>query len=263
MKNIIPILLFLSFHLPNSAYSCLCEKSYDTVNIDVYLNLYQAIFIGELVSVFNVKKDGEWVYDAELKIEKSFKGTKGKTIILHQLRTGGGMSCDLVLDIGRKYLIYAFEDYKGRLTTDYCSRTKPYYDKKAKRNIEKQLKNFEKGIKPDLFTPDAEWAKAELQAFYGGKNPPNSEELINEIAILESFKTIKSQYYLNGYLLAEGEVKNGKPDGKWIFYDEEGKILSEGYFVKGKKVGIWSENHYGRNYQFLYTKDRRLELFDD
>ncbi len=44
-------------------------------------------------------------------------------------------------------------------------------------------------------------------------------------------------YYTNGNVKMEVESKNGKPDGKGVFYDEDGNVLFEGYFKNGLTNG--------------------------
>lgn len=48
----------------------------------------------------------------------------------------------------------------------------------------------------------------------------------------------KKAYYLNGRLYSEGIVKNGKEDGLWIYWHDNGKKAREGNFVQGKREGI-------------------------
>lgn len=62
-------------------------------------------------------------------------------------------------------------------------------------------------------------------------------------------------YYQNGQKKMEGSYnKEGKKNGKWIYWREDGKIWSEGYFKDGKDDGLrttWHENgqkHYVGKY---------------
>ena len=43
-------------------------------------------------------------------------------------------------------------------------------------------------------------------------------------------------YYSNGQLKNKGQNIDGKKDGYWKIWDENGKILREGYFVNGEEI---------------------------
>lgn len=42
-----------------------------------------------------------------------------------------------------------------------------------------------------------------------------------------------------GYVSSLGFYKNGKKEGKWLDYFQNGQIQNEYYYSDGKKVGIW------------------------
>jgi len=46
-------------------------------------------------------------------------------------------------------------------------------------------------------------------------------------------------YYDNGVLQSEGELKDGLPTGVWKLYDPFGKLNQYGYYVMGKRDGRW------------------------
>ena len=48
----------------------------------------------------------------------------------------------------------------------------------------------------------------------------------------------ETTYYPNKQIQMEGEYKNKQRNGKWIYYHEDGKIWSEGFFKKGKSDGL-------------------------
>lgn len=49
----------------------------------------------------------------------------------------------------------------------------------------------------------------------------------------------KTNTYESGAIMSEGNIKNGKYDGRWTFYYENGKKLSEGSFFKDLRDGDW------------------------
>ena len=64
-------------------------------------------------------------------------------------------------------------------------------------------------------------------------------------------------YYQSGQKKLEGTYNNeGKKDGKWTYWREDGKLWSEGYFKEGKDDGMrktWHENGQ-KHYQGGNTK---------
>ncbi len=50
---------------------------------------------------------------------------------------------------------------------------------------------------------------------------------------------LTKNYYDNGALMNEGEMKNGLPDGLWKFYAPDGKLKLLGRYVEGKQNGKW------------------------
>ncbi len=53
------------------------------------------------------------------------------------------------------------------------------------------------------------------------------------------------RYYDNGKISSEGKYKNHKKEGVWISYHKNGQISSKGKHKKNKREGIW----------FVYKKD--------
>ena len=47
-------------------------------------------------------------------------------------------------------------------------------------------------------------------------------------------------YKLSGNLSIKGALKDGKKDGKWIWYNENGQIKSEGNYKDGKRFGKYT-----------------------
>ena len=64
----------------------------------------------------------------------------------------------------------------------------------------------------------------------------------NDILKSEQFFTdniasgLFNKYFINGQLKETGEYKNGLKNGKWGKFDEDGKLLRETHFKKGKQI---------------------------
>ncbi|MBZ0245581.1 MAG: hypothetical protein K8H85_06525 [Cyclobacteriaceae bacterium] len=84
----------------------------------------------------------------------------------------------------------------------------------------------------------------------------NKSDFVKNEKILDSsrlkyltFKPItdgqKRIYYLSGQLSGQGEIKNKKEDGLWIYWHENGQKAREGSFKQGKRTGThtyWYSN---------------------
>ena len=46
-------------------------------------------------------------------------------------------------------------------------------------------------------------------------------------------------YHDNGQLWSKGTFKDGKEDGPWVYYHDNGQLYSKGTYKDGKKVGPW------------------------
>ncbi|NOG58578.1 MAG: hypothetical protein HND54_12635 [Bacteroidetes bacterium] len=55
-----------------------------------------------------------------------------------------------------------------------------------------------------------------------------------------SSSTSSSEKYDNGQVKRIGSVKNGKNQGKWVWYYENGNKKMEGNFLNGKRHGVWT-----------------------
>lgn len=59
--------------------------------------------------------------------------------------------------------------------------------------------------------------------------------------VLEPFgKKVKATYfYENGQIQQEGFFENGKLEGYWVSYNEDGTKKASGFYKEGAKVGKW------------------------
>jgi len=48
----------------------------------------------------------------------------------------------------------------------------------------------------------------------------------------------ETTYYDNKQIQMDGGYKHKKRNGKWVYYHEDGKIWSEGFFINGKSDGV-------------------------
>ncbi|MEI6174550.1 MAG: hypothetical protein WCR01_12440 [Bacteroidota bacterium] len=78
----------------------------------------------------------------------------------------------------------------------------------------------------------------------------------------------ETTYYANKQAQMEGTYKDNKRDGRWTYFYENGKLWSDGQFVKGKSDGkrtTYFENGKVR-YEGFYKEDMRVgkwRFFDE
>ncbi|MBK6311641.1 MAG: hypothetical protein IPF42_14100 [Candidatus Microthrix sp.] len=51
---------------------------------------------------------------------------------------------------------------------------------------------------------------------------------------------IRSEYYPDGQLKAQGRMKDGKPSGRWKWFDKDGSLKQVGTFRVGERTGTWT-----------------------
>jgi antitoxin component YwqK of YwqJK toxin-antitoxin module len=63
-------------------------------------------------------------------------------------------------------------------------------------------------------------------------------------------------YYVTEKKESEGSYLDGKPDGNWAYFHENGRKASEGKMIDGKKEGVWRYyNTNGRLESIISFKD--------
>lgn len=118
----------------STAWACSCHQVFGTIT---EFNKEQAVFLGEVKSVVPDERELEITplsgknagkpekqkihgYTVSFKVKESFKGPPE----IRNLHTdeGGGL-CGFPFEIGKEYLVYAYE-FKGMLNTSICTRTR-------------------------------------------------------------------------------------------------------------------------------------------
>ncbi len=98
-----------------------------------------AIFEGEVKSIDTHEESGA-IFERRivtLRILEVYKGPSEKTLVVG---TGlGDEDCGCNFKVGKKYLVYAFKNPSGRLTTTICDRTRPLWRAVADRRYLNEL----------------------------------------------------------------------------------------------------------------------------
>ena len=92
------------------------------------LKLAAAVFSGKVVGVRRHKRAGDIFagVEAVLRVERVWKGDGGATVSV--FTASHSASCGYGFKEGRTYLVYAYRDARGRLSTGICSRTRRLKD---------------------------------------------------------------------------------------------------------------------------------------
>lgn len=89
---------------------------------------------------------------------------------------------------------------------------------------------------------------------YADGSPRLIEYVSKEGNAQKSF--VQNSFYQGNKKQSEGEIRNGKMEGKWTYYYDNGKKWSEGYFRNGIEQGM-------RTVYFENGKKRYEGLFKD
>lgn len=83
----------------------------------------------------------------------------------------------------------------------------------------------------------------------------NKTTYANGQLIEETIGNIRTIYFKNGKIKAQGPVSAGKMDGKWTFYRETGELWQTGELKADIKHGIWER--FDRDGQCDYHEEFR------
>lgn len=117
MKKILSLLfLGLIFSLTAPAvYPCVCE----IMKPGKKLRKAKAVFVGEVVEIGGNDKS-EWATVAvKFKVDGYWKGVREQFVTVVGAPASAG-TCGLPVEVGKKYLIYAFKIDEDQLETSFC-----------------------------------------------------------------------------------------------------------------------------------------------
>lgn len=103
------------------AHACSCAES----SISESFAQTNAVFVGKVILKKPVAPKDElgWKhYDYVFEVSKSYKGLSASYAVLRVVEGDGG-NCGLIFDMNKEYLLWAWSQGVGTLTTNMCSRT--------------------------------------------------------------------------------------------------------------------------------------------
>lgn len=144
------------------------------------------------------------------------------------------------LDQGKKVDLWKFFDYEGELLYEV-----DYFDSVLILNDSIRFKS--KGILSDFDNSGNLISKSYIIEKFEKYDCSHSDhyEVRQLYTIWEADVSLGrmngkvKNYYDNGVMQSEGEMKNGLPTGFWKYYDPYGKLHKYGEYVLGKRNGRW------------------------
>jgi hypothetical protein len=169
-------------------------------------------------------------------VSKTYWGQNQDTVLLAtSLRNG---MCGLPLKLNLEYLIYGIE-YENIISISGCSPSR------------KISNNFDEYINEKLKYDDS--ISLTINGIYKTYATTYVKEYIEiknkqEIEYLELFSNTSNGFlitkFTNGKISGETSIRDGKMNGKAVFYYPNGKMKGCGNFENNNKVGIWKESEF-------------------
>jgi antitoxin component YwqK of YwqJK toxin-antitoxin module len=78
--------------------------------------------------------------------------------------------------------------------------------------------------------------RKEVQEYF----PDSTIKTVWEFPESDSSTILVTHFYHNQNVQMRGHIKNGVRDGKWIAWDEDGKIQATGFYVDGFENGLYT-----------------------
>jgi antitoxin component YwqK of YwqJK toxin-antitoxin module len=106
---------------------------------------------------------------------------------------------------------------------------------------------------------DTTTVRKEVQAYF----PDSTIKTIWEFPVGDSSSILVTHFYHNQKVQMRGHIKNGARDGKWIAWDEDGKIQSTAFYVDGFEDGVYTVFYPDgrKRYEGTYDMGRRTGVW--
>lgn len=227
-KLLITFLLLISIIDLSLACSCndylldlpIKEMGWTESNSERISSISDLIFTGVLLEYYLIEeeelshlkyKSKISRYELVFKLIKSYKGEKQDTVRIRTNRYSS--SCGFEVRVNTECLIFANYGNQGFYYTyrsDCCKSISKALD-------EKRFNKYVKFLDSIINMIDGQYDFKQSRTYWhrGGQNQMDTLDLISYT------------------------IKDGKFEGKWRITDRRGRILEEGQYEKGKKIGLW------------------------
>ncbi len=136
------LLIFILLLGYSNANACSCARSWQETN-NYYIT---SDFVGKVTinQVFGSPTKESNTFEIEVNTEKVFKGSDVSTLYVYGNRGHGIVtSCDVYVNKGQEWIVYATKNNEGKLTFGWCSNSKPmvkpWFTGKAKKNRQQAI----------------------------------------------------------------------------------------------------------------------------
>lgn len=220
------------------SYSCQCG-SYEYKTIQD-LEEYKFIALIQIDSIYKAESKpskGGFFYNASFSIIELYRGNKTNTLKIsggsHSL--GIGMtSCDMGLERGEEWVIFAYENKHGELQTGYCTYSRMYKSVNGERDwhYRRGFSDITK-IKNILGIESVQAEKLEGLIVENYTNDSIESESYYVNGKLEGIRKI---YYSNGKIMSLENYKDGLLFGNTRWYYKSGQLKREYNFENNKPI---------------------------
>ncbi len=242
MKKIIlfKFLLLLQIKL----WACICADQ--PFGIDSISDLDKYDFIG-LVKIKSEKTQKDTDYDTyvnllDIEILEHFKGENPKIIKEYDVFS----SCELGIEVGEEWILFAFQDSKGIYSVGACERNTQYKSVNGKRY---SRSGYSRGIS---YLEKLKWLYEQSnKPIKNGKKTEYYDNGFKELEEMYRHAKLNGNrkiWYPNGQLMIEEKYLKGKRDGECKSYFISGQVASEDYYKEGKRFYV-SKMYYDTAYR--------------
>ncbi len=193
------------------------------------------IFTGVLLDSYEVVVEGEYKYELVFEQIRSYKGDSRDTLTI---RTNyGSDACGFITPIGTASILFARKKPNGHYYTYRSDCCKSISQEAEPIRYEKYITFLESmldGI-------DGAYHLTQSRSYWEGGYPDQADTMA----------------------LLTYEISNGRLDGEWKVTDRRGRVLEEGQYASGEKVGSWKIVSYSSSdYEVSRTKTEQIEYVD-
>ena len=224
------IIILLSLFICETSFACSCsdylidlpikEMGWTKSKSDRIESLSDIIFTGKLINQTEIEEE-ELLYQNQkskryrteliFKLIKSYKGNNSDTIVIRTNR--GSDACGFGAELNTECLIFANQNGNGFYYTYRSDCCKSISKEKEEKRYNMYI-NFLESM-TNMIDGVYEFKQTRSYWKYGGIDKIDSLDLINYT------------------------IKNGTLDGEWKITDRKGRVIENGQYSKGKKIGTW------------------------
>jgi len=259
------LLISISLLIASSSFACVCSNyKFDSLE---EIDQYKFIGLVRIDSLFLLPSDTldrRISHQVRFSILELYRGDSLTQLEVsgsnHNLKIDRWTSCDMGLNLGDEWILFAYETPDSTLQTGYCTFSKRYRTRNGLRDWHyrrgfkeiEQVKNL-LNIKDELDT--------NLNGIYTEKYPDGSIEVESEYrtGLLNGLRTIR---YQSGQIMTQEEYSNGLKHGtsKW-FYEDGSLKRNYSYFRDQPLDSCWNYHQNGVLARRSFYSKNGQELF--